>query len=219
MATGTSTNSGPTDEERLAAVAEYQRQKRKVDEENGVLRAILKRLKSSGINTKAMIATVQASKKDPQEVLSDTREMLRFMALRNMPTTQMDLFPDGESAIRVAENARAKDAEWTVDEAGYRAGFNAVPAEDNPHPPGSEFFVIWQKSWHDGQAALVRKTMSEGTEVASASRARPERRNTSTDAPEATSTRRSSRQPPTIPARGRRARSAGAGEGPSAAVN
>jgi len=175
---------GPSNEEKLAFMREYQQQKRAVDEANGVLRSLVKRAKGIGINTKAAIRTIQLSRQDPDEVRADLREQLHMMALRNMPMTQQELFPE-HLDTRIAPAAKAAEDAWTAEQSGYQAGKNSVPREDNPYEPGSEWHVIWDKWWFNGQAAIARE-MGENHEAANPSRSRPARKADADEAPAAT---------------------------------
>ena len=69
---------------------EYSMQKRRCLEENGVLRNILKRGKKDGINVKALITTCEATKLEPDIVIRDLSDTVRYMALRKIPMTMQD---------------------------------------------------------------------------------------------------------------------------------
>jgi ribosome modulation factor len=150
---------------------QVRQQKRKCDEENGVLRNILKRAKADGQNTKSMLNAIKASKLDPAEVAADLREQLRLMALIHMPMTQAELF-DWDAAV--TEKTQRADDMWDADDKGYRAGRHGAAIEECPYDPGTELHVTWLASWHKGQAAIARE-LGPDEKQASTARARPKR--------------------------------------------
>jgi hypothetical protein len=158
-----------------AGMREYATQKRRCVEENGVLRAILKRLKSDGLNTRSIINAVNVSKLDPEEVRNQLRSDLHYMALRNMPVTQSDLF-EGQSYETTAKT-QEQEQQWEAEDAGYKAGRHGAKIEDAPYPPGTELHVRWLEFWHKGQAAIARE-LGDNARVAPASRGRPARKQT-----------------------------------------
>jgi hypothetical protein len=151
---------------------QYSSQKRKCDEENGVLRALVKRAKSDGINAKEMIAAVAAGKLDPDEVARDLRDRLRYMSLRRIPLDRDSLFA---WSADVTQKTQAEDDTWAAEDAGYQAGRHGVPAADSPFAPGTELSVRWLEFWHKGQAAIARE-LGQHAEVASTAKRRPTRR-------------------------------------------
>lgn len=151
---------------------QYQTQKRRCEEENGVLRNIVKRAKSDGINTKEMIAVVALSKLDPDQVQADLRDRVRYMALRRMPVIQVELF--GGLDVTLTPSSQQKDDLWDAEEAGYRAGRHGASRDDCPYPPATEMYVHWVEFWFKGQAAIARE-LGDNAKIASTSRARPAR--------------------------------------------
>ena len=165
--------SNVTDETIQKYQREYSLQKRKCEEETGVLRAILKRAKADGVNTKTVIAVHQAGKQELDVVVADLRDAIRYMALRNMPVTQMDLF--GEGAEFLTEKAAREQDEFDADDAGYGAGMGGQTADDNPHPAGAALYVAWEGGRKKGAEAKGRILGSTGKQ-ADGSRKRPERK-------------------------------------------
>jgi ribosome modulation factor len=166
--------SNVTNDAVLDYLRQYQQQRRACDEANGVLRSLLKRAKSDGINTKAMIATVTASKLDPEVVQQDMRDQIRYMALRNMPVHQVDLFGENGLDLRVTEKSREEDQSWAADDAGYHAGRHGARVEDCPYQAGSSLADHWYRSWKRGQEAIARE-LGPDVKPATASRKRPNR--------------------------------------------
>lgn len=150
---------------------QYQTQRRRCDEENGVLRNIIKRAKSDGMPIKAMIATVAASKLDPTEVQRDLRDRLRLMSIKRIEIDRESLF-DWDTVVN--EQTRAADDEWTAGDKGYRAGRHGTPIDECPYQAGSSLMVAWQVDWAKGQASIARE-LGENAKQASAARQRPAR--------------------------------------------
>jgi hypothetical protein len=165
-------NPNVSDETVLGIMREYALQRRKCDEENGVLRSILKRGKSAGINTKQLIAAHQATKLEPDVVLRDLRDYIRYCALRNMPTTQTDLF--GDDAPAPASARTDQQDSFAADDEGYSAGMGGQTADDNPKLPGSIEYVAWEQGRVKGAQAKQNILGAEGR-AADASKARPRR--------------------------------------------
>lgn len=167
------TTNGPSDDDISEFIRTYRTQRRATDEANGVLRSIVKRAKSAGVNTKEMIAAVMATKLDPEVVAADMRDRIRYLALVRMPITQVDLF-EGLVLNDVTSKTAAEDDVWTAQEAGYRAGRHGVRVDESPYMPGTEAFVEWQSWWLKGQTAIA-KELGDNAEQADAGRARPKR--------------------------------------------
>jgi ribosome modulation factor len=159
------------------AAAEWARQirqqKRKCEEENGVLRNIIKRAKTDGQNTKSLLAAIKTTKLDPAVVAADLRDQLRYMAIIRVPMTQAELFGSWDSTV--TEKTAREDDLWDADDKGYHAGRHGVPIEDGPYPAGTERHVHWLKAWHKGQAAIAREMGPDVTQ-ASTTRERPARK-------------------------------------------
>ena len=126
-----------------------------LDKASGVYRAVLKRAKTDGVNVTAMVAAIVARSKDPDEVMMNLRDTIHMMAVTHMPTIQTDLFgmmvepKVSEEEVTKHDNFRAKDD-------GHFNGAGGKPREGNPHHPGSEIFVEWDKGWLEGQAVLAQ---------------------------------------------------------------
>jgi ribosome modulation factor len=148
---------------------QYRVQKRLCEEANGVLRSLIKRAKSDGINTKAMIEAVKASKLDPEVVAADLRDQIRYMGIIHVPMTQASLFDDYN--VEVSTQTAHADDLWDADDNGYRAGRHGARIEDCPYDPGTELHVHWLQAWHKGQAAIARE-LGPDVKPASASKTR-----------------------------------------------
>jgi hypothetical protein len=159
-----------------ATVIEYQslyaQQRRRVEEETGILRALLKRAKSDGVNTRALTTVHLLAKQDPDQVRLELREQVRYMALRNMPVQQQDLFD--VVPVRPAPEAGLHAAE----QGGYDAGRAGGDVDDSPFDAGTALDVEWRRGWHRGQEFLARQMAVRGEDdkPAEGGREHPRRR-------------------------------------------
>lgn len=158
-------------DEVLDWIRQYQSQKRVVDSENGVLRNVVKRAKSAGVNIKAMLATVTAVK-DPDEIIRQIRDTLHYMSLKKMVVDRDDLF-EGWSP-QVTARSRMADDVWTAEDTGYKAGRHGADIAECPYDAGSELQVAWLK-WHAKGQETIAKEMGPGGEQAKATKARKPR--------------------------------------------
>jgi hypothetical protein len=154
----------------LSSFLEALEAKRKVEEVQGVYRAVLKRAKSLGVKPALIVEMISAKRADPEEIRLQLRERIRYLALINIPTQQDDLFGDLDMS---PASARAQEqlAEAGVRDHGYMAGKSGTPIEDCPHQAGASSFVLWRAAWVDGQAALAASFV-EGSRPASTRKAK-----------------------------------------------
>lgn len=168
-----SNHSGPTNEDKLAAIREMKRLGRAKDEAQGVYRSTLKRFKAEGHNTVAILETIKAERRDPDEVAAEMKETLHLMALRQVITWD-EMFKAADDQ-NVTQRARDDDDMWDADEKGYRAGRNGADRAENPYDAGSERADEWDRSWAKGQASIAAEMGPQG-EQASAAKKRPARK-------------------------------------------
>lgn len=152
---------------------EYAMQKRVCEEDNGVLRSILKRAKSAGCNTAQIVAVHQAKKKELDVVVRDVKDQIRYMNLRGIAITSEVLF--GEYQPTEDEAAAAKASEEDAENRGYSAGMGGQTSGDNPFVAGTREHVAWGEGQKKGADAQARIMGSSGGKVASARKARPAR--------------------------------------------
>lgn len=132
-------------------------------------RNLLKRMKAAGENTVAARRAIRLAKLTNEDSVSETRDLVYYMALRNIPVHQDNLF-----AFDLGVNERTKhdDDIWETQEKGYQAGRLGVKIEENPYLPGTEAHVEWLSWWHKGQEANAR-ILGPDTKPADPSRQRP----------------------------------------------
>lgn len=158
--------SGPTD----ALLLKYKREiiildekieeitderKSKVAEVRGKYKAA----KKAGIHIEALRRAIADSKRSPDEVKVETQEWLRMTNLFRMPTTQDDLFPEGDRpGLDPNSDEGRKQAAFDAGIQGLRAGKSGFLIRDNPYhqTEDSEEHAAWVKQWHAGQAHLAK---------------------------------------------------------------
>lgn len=159
-----------SNDEQAEIMRQYRQQKRVCESENGVLRSIVKRAKTGGMNTKAMIAAVNATKIDPDEVADNLRDQIHLMSVLRVPITMEQLFADFDASV--TDKTRREDDLWDAEDKGYRAGRHGVKVEECPYDAGTELHVHWMQEWNKGQAAIARE-LGPDVKMASTSRKRP----------------------------------------------
>lgn len=145
----------PSNDDLAEWMRQVRTQKRKCDEENGVLRNIYKRAKAEGANVKAMRAAIAATKLDPDEVKQNHRDQIRYEGILHIELHQSDIFTDFD--LSVTEKTAHQDDMWDAEDKGYRAGRHGVKVEDCPYLAGTELHVRWLSEWNKGQAAIARE--------------------------------------------------------------
>ena len=150
---------------------QYRQQKRVCEEANGVLRNIVKRAKADGMNAKAMISAVKATKLDPVEVAKDLQDEIRYMQIIRIPITAEDLLAAWDSEVN--SKTRREDDLWDADDKGYRAGRAGTDISEMPYDD-ADLEKHWVAAWHKGQAAIARE-LGQDVKQGNASRQRPKR--------------------------------------------
>ncbi len=140
-----------------ALISQYMREatvaKRELDEKQGSYRSVLKRAKGAGIETKALIAAMNAKKLDDDDVIRDLRNTIRYYSIAGIGVSKSGLFDDLD--IAVADDVKEDQGQWAAEEAGYEAGKSNGAREDNPFPPGAPTHAKWDKGWRRGKQVLA----------------------------------------------------------------
>src|ERR1700743_2590957 len=97
----------------------YGMQKLRCDQENGVLRNIVKMAKKDGVNTKMMIEVYQDKKKDPEVVVAEERDRIRYLSIGRIDIRASDLFEGWQPGV--TDKTRAEDDIWHAEETGFKA--------------------------------------------------------------------------------------------------
>ena len=165
-----------SNDEELQWSRDISRSKRKVTEASGAHRALLKRAKSAGINVKKLLETHEATKLDSDVVIADLRDYTHYLQLVGVPNVTPEAVFRHDAAV--TQKTQMLEDVHDAEEAGYKAGRNGVPIDDNPYPPGSECHVAWREHWSEGQAAIALE-LGPDAKVASAAKAHPGRKGAS----------------------------------------
>ena len=117
------------------------------DQKKGEFRAALKLAKEDGVNVDALRWAHDLSKQDSAEVLRRVHDTGRMLKLMKVPLgTQFSLFSDVEAPKLVNPVL-----------AGQAAGKSGAPRTENPHPPGSNEFQLWDDAWLAEQTKIAQR--------------------------------------------------------------
>jgi hypothetical protein len=112
----------------------------------------MKLAKDDGVNIDALRWAHTLSKEDSAEVLQRVHDTGRILKRMNVPLgTQFSLFSDVEAPKLVNPVL-----------AGQAAGKAGGPRTDNPHPPGSDDFQLWDDMWLAEQTKIAQAMGPEG---------------------------------------------------------
>lgn len=151
---------------------ELSRTRRKQDEASSAHRLMIKRAKSDGVPTDAILESIALSRLDPEDRMKRMIDRIRVMTVRYPDTApQFGTLFDRLDA-RVSDKMRMTDTLFDAETRGYLAGKAAVAVDDNPYEPGSELHQTWRNFWGQGQAANAA-SLGEGARAASTERKRP----------------------------------------------
>jgi ribosome modulation factor len=164
--------SNVTPETKANWMRKYITAKRDVDTYVAMLRNVVKGAKKAGVKTKPMIEAVKDSEMDLPDIITNTREYLQFLSLRNMPVTDQDLFPAADQKEIIAKQRSDDDRAWEAGDAGYEAGKAGRKIEECQHQPGTLEFDAWRRGWGVGQEHLVKSSFGAPEVVASAAKTR-----------------------------------------------
>lgn len=141
---------------------ECEQAQREIDEASGKKRAVLKRAKASGLNTKALLAAISIKKQDDDTTKTEERDRLRYAAIivPGGPWKQEELFADLDLRP-LNRKAQAAQTDWEMEMTGYQAGRDGHDKSANPHHAGTPGFVKWQAGWQRGQLHLANTSDPE----------------------------------------------------------
>lgn len=131
---------------------------REIDEATGRKRAVLKRAKAAGVDTKALLAALALKRRDPDDVLTEQRNIIRYAGIiaPHLPMSQAELF-EGLDQRPLADKAARQMQEWDADERGYAAGLNGGSMDDCPAAPGTPVYVRFHAGFMRGQAVIAER--------------------------------------------------------------
>jgi ribosome modulation factor len=149
-------------------IRQYRLQKRKCDEENGILRSIQKAAKSHGMTTASLKKAVELTKVEPEQAALEIRDTLHYLGLMHVSLPRETLF-DWDAEVS-EETERANDL-WAIGEAAYQAGRAGASSDDCPYDEGDERYDHWMAEWTKGANSRARE-LPAGVEQARATRGR-----------------------------------------------
>lgn len=144
---------------------------REIDEATGRKRAVLKRAKAAGVDTKALLAALALKKLDPDVVLQQQRDLIRYVGIiaPYVPMTQAELF-QGLDTAPLAERAAQDMTTWEAEERGYNAGIAGGGMDDCPFEPGTPAYVAFHEGFIRGQSVIAERMGPAGATQARTSR-------------------------------------------------
>ena len=152
--------------------------KEAVDSANGAYRAALKAAKTDGVNQGALTAALADRRKDEPQVILNLRDRVRYLALLNFPTEQLDMFAGTALQATAEPDPDADDAAdrrehdlWLAREDGQSAGRAGRLRDANPHDTGSESHQAWDSGYMTGQGAIAAE-LGDNARAASTRRRR-----------------------------------------------
>jgi hypothetical protein len=139
-----------------------------LDSANGEYRATIKAAKGAGINQRQLLAALKHSRRDPEQVAIDDRDLARYRALLNMPVHQLSLFGGGDDAApaepSLIDGEPTDHQLWEATEAGKIAGRTGGDVNSGPEHPGLD--KAWRAGFKFGLKAIAQE-MAPGVKVAS----------------------------------------------------
>lgn len=116
----------------------------KLETAKGRHRNLLKQLKATGINVDMLKAVVGLKRQDPDDVLGNQKDFIRYARTLNLPIgTQLNLLDAEIPADELESTEREEQVAWDAGEQGKVAGKAGHPAEGNPHNPGTLAHAAW----------------------------------------------------------------------------
>lgn len=148
----------------LAHLRSIRDAKRTQEDANMAVARVKKAAKRDGIDLDAFKLMEGLAKLDEDEAELRLRHLFEYSKWANLPIgTQLDAFGD-HRVPPVKTKAAAEHDLWAAGDAGRAAGKKGEPKDNNPHNPGTELHVVWNKSWLDGQRVIADE-MNGGGEV------------------------------------------------------
>lgn len=142
-------------------ISDYMREaaesKRAIDEATAVHRTILKRAKASGVNQRALLEALSARKNDPDKVIMEMKDTIRYLEIGGIPLSKSGLF-DNLTAEPVDERTQEERGLWAAEEAGYNCGIANGARDDNVFAPGLPTHAKWDEGFLRGKKALAGQT-------------------------------------------------------------
>lgn len=119
--------------------------------------AAVKAAEEAGVDKKALKDSRTMKKKDVADVISYYQKVLHYLALRDMPIRQSELFSPAESVSGVEQitpEVKEEAKDWEAEQEGYQAYHAERNADDHRYKPGSSQAQAWRRGWDRGDAEI-----------------------------------------------------------------
>lgn len=115
-----------------------------------------KAAKRDGIDLDVVSLLEKLGKLESDELTTHLRKLAVYGDWLKMP---LAAFAEGISAVVPEPKAKARDEfqAWEAGQAGLAAGRSGRARSDNPHEPGTEAHVAWDRSWTKGFRTSQKK--------------------------------------------------------------
>lgn len=158
-------SNGPGKAQFEAAVREIVLARQKAETAQAVLRNAFNRAKNMGFDLKVMKVVLAMRDRDPVELETEMEVQRRYMQWAGLPVgTQLEMFSTKETgqAEKEAQDDGLSDEDrraarvFQAEQAGYFCGRRAGDRTgENPHKPGSEEYVEFDKGFLRGMEAIA----------------------------------------------------------------
>lgn len=159
-------HNGPTREQFLSFLTEYQERDDAVAEAVGERKDLRKRIKGAGFDLKQFDRARQDADMSGEKRSREDALYRRYMQWLGKPVgTQGDMFTDsvpGESGDATLDVYQLK----TVDNEGHAAGLRGDKIETCSYTPGTEAAARWMTAWQRGQQEKVEAMPGNVTPIA-----------------------------------------------------
>jgi hypothetical protein len=152
----------------------WERQDSVCARENSARNLLVKQAKKEGVPTEAAIEAIRTKKRrGSEEARIFMRDLLRSLALANMPMSQQDLFEGWNAGV--SPGVKAEADLWAAEDAGFKAGRHRMDLADCPFSPGSEQHAVWHREYRKGELSRVSEDPDTTVAPATRKRGRPPR--------------------------------------------
>lgn len=131
---------------------------REIDEATGRKRAVLKRAKGAGVNTKALLSALGMKREDEEMVRLQMRDTIRYaqIVVPAVKLNQDDLF-GGIETRALKPKVQAQVLAWDAEQEGYNAGLTGGDRADSRYPEGTPGATQFFKGFIRGQAVIAAR--------------------------------------------------------------
>jgi hypothetical protein len=138
----------------------------KQDQAVGVVRNLRKQAKADGVNLEAVALMERMSNIPPDKAKVILQQFGIYSTFTKQEYTDLPLW--AASSDKVSEKLLTEQALQDAEHAGRLVGCKGGNKNDNPHLPGSEFHVRWDRGFNDGfefyeaRPAIEKKSQAAG---------------------------------------------------------